>query len=269
MNFSVLLSLYSKESPEFLDKCLLSLYTQTIQSDDVVLVFDGPVSKELNDVVMSWKERLHINVIKLPKNLGLGCALNKGIHECRNEIIFRMDTDDICHPKRFESQMSYFHAHPEVDIVSGWIAEFNSDIEDVHSIRKVPHKHSDIIKFAKKRSPFNHMAVAYKKSSVINSGGYQADYLYEDYSLWVRMISNGAITYNLQDILVYARTGNGMFVRRMGWKYAISEFNAQRNFYSSGFINLFELVRNLCIRMPMRIMPAFVVGFVYKKILRR
>ena len=55
-----------------------------------------------------------LNVVRLAKNGGLGNALNEGIKHCKNELVARMDSDDIAYPNRCEKQMAVFNAHPEV-----------------------------------------------------------------------------------------------------------------------------------------------------------
>lgn len=269
MDFSVLMSLYYKESPDYLTLCLRSLSEQTLFPNEVFIVFDGPITASLEDVVKKWSAHLPINILRLESNVGLGPALNEGLKACRHEIIFRMDTDDICSPHRFKRQIDFLQRNPKVDLLSAWVGEFDKKSDEVHSIKRLPIHHNEIIKFAKKRSPFNHMAVVYKKSAVLAAGGYQDDYLYEDYALWVRMIKNGCVTANISEALVYARTGNGMEIRRGGVKYAKSEIKAQCSFYKMGFLSKSELVRNLAIRVPVRLLPGDIRKLVYRKILRR
>lgn len=269
MKISVLLSLYKKESPVFLDLCLASLFYQTYFPDEVVIVYDGPITHELNDCVNNWSEKLPIKIVRLPNNVGLGEALNNGLKFCTHNIVFRMDTDDICHKDRFITQLSYFENNPEVGLLSSSVGEFKETIDDVYAYRKLPLTHGQILQFAKKRNPFNHMAVAFKKDLVLAAGGYQREYLYEDYALWVRMIQNGVITANLPETLVYARAGNGMAARRSGLKYAKSEFAAQVNFYRTGYLSFFELIRNLSIRIPLRLIPVSFLSLLYSTVLRK
>ncbi len=269
MKISVLLSLYNKESPEFLNVCLTSLHEQTLAPDEIVIVFDGPVTPELNDCVVKWSHKLPIIIIRLDNNVGLGEALNIGLKSCSHNLVFRMDTDDVCHKDRFLKQLSYFEHNPKVGLLSSSVGEFKESLDDVYAFRKLPLTHNEIIRYAKKRNPFNHMAVAFKKDLVLLAGGYKREYLYEDYALWVRMIQNGVITANLPDVLVYARTGNGMAARRSGIKYAKSEYTAQVNFYRTGHLTLIELVRNLSIRLPLRLIPVRLLSILYSTILRK
>ncbi|CAH5887666.1 glycosyltransferase [Enterobacter roggenkampii] len=269
MKISVLLSLYIKESPDFLHSCLASLCNQTYFPDEIVIVFDGPVTTELNECIIKWSEKLPVKIVKIENNVGLGEALNIGLRSCSNNIVFRMDTDDICHKDRFMKQVEYFEDNPDVGLLSSTVGEFRESIDDVYAYRKLPLTHSKILQFSKKRNPFNHMAVAFKKDLVLAAGGYQREYLYEDYALWVRMIQNGVITANLPETLVYARAGNGMAARRSGLKYAKSEFAAQVNFYRTGYLSFFELIRNLSIRIPLRLIPVSFLSLLYSTVLRK
>lgn len=224
MNFSVLMSLYYKEKPEFLAQCFDSLLTQTLQATEVVLVFDGEIGSELEKTVEKYTALLPLKIVRLPQNVGLGKALNAGIEQCRYEWIFRMDTDDICHPERFAKQMTYIQQHPEIDIIGTQLAEFDTDPNMLIGERQVPTEAKEIVKLAKIRSPFNHPTVAYRKSMLLALNSYQHHLFLEDYNLWIRILANGYQAANLPDILFYMRVGNGMVGRRRGWIYFKSEW---------------------------------------------
>ena len=120
MLFSVLLSLYHKESPLFLRQSLTSIFTQTLLPIEVVLVEDGPLTDELYVIIEeSTIRHPELKVVSLPSNQGLGKALNEGLKHCSYDLVARMDTDDIAKPDRFEKQMAVFLEHPEIDVVGG------------------------------------------------------------------------------------------------------------------------------------------------------
>ena len=268
MEFSVLMSLYAKEKPEYYDACLLSVYTQTLPASEIVVVYDGPVTSELMAITNKWQSRLNIRIEALPSNVGLGPALNEGIKKCTHEIIFRMDTDDICRQDRFEKQMSFMIANPDVGLLGSWISEFDVDVRNCHAKRRVPSTHDEIIKQAKRRNPFNHMTVCFKKQVVIESGCYQNDYLYEDYALWVRVIMSGCRVANIPESLVFARVGNGMEKRRGGLGYALSEIRVQKSFLKNKFISVYDFVINLMLRTPVRLIPGVFRKSMYRLFLR-
>ncbi|QHB18351.1 glycosyltransferase family 2 protein [Mannheimia pernigra] len=222
MKFSVLMSLYIKEQPQYLVECFESLKAQTRQADEIILCFDGTVTPELEAIVEEYSVILPIKTVKFVQNRGLGKTLNEGLTYCSNEWIFRMDTDDICLPDRFEKQVAFIEKNPEIVIFGGQIAEFGQDIYDIVAYRNVPITAQEIIQFTRMRCPFNHMTVAYQKSKVLEVGGYQD--LQEDYYLWIKLIAQFKQVANLPDLLVYARVGNGMVNRRRGKAQAEAEW---------------------------------------------
>ncbi|EKF9638646.1 glycosyltransferase [Vibrio cholerae] len=268
MNFSVLMALYKGDCPKYFQAALHSIKESTMQPSETVVAIDGPVTAELESVLDSYYNIINLKCVRLPSNVGLGNALNSAIISCDNDWIMRFDSDDICHPERFEKQLRYLEENPHVDIIGTWIAEFDDDYHNPHAFRKPPIYHQDIVDYAKSRNPFNHMTIMYRKSKVLEAGGYKDNYLYEDYALWVRMINNGAVTANMPEVLVYARTGNGMEIRRGGIKYAKSEILAQLGFYQIGFINKRQFYTNLLLRVPVRLVPGGIRKLIYRKFLR-
>lgn len=269
LKFSVLLSLYYKECPEYLHQSLLSIFNQTLIPDEVVLVKDGPLTEELEKVVLGYQQRYSsLKIILLPQNQGLGRALNEGLKHCSYDIVARMDTDDIAKPNRFEKQLSFLKAHPEIDVVSSWIDEFEGTIDNILSIRKLPETPEELFQYGKSRCPVNHPAVMFRKSAVLRSGGYLHFPLFEDYYLWVRMLMNGSKFYNIQESLLYFRTSPDMFKRRGGLKYALTEMKLLHRFYKLGYISLSQMLKNDMVRAMVRLMPNSLRSFIYQKILR-
>lgn len=272
MEFSILLSLYYKESPLALDQCFLSIWQeQSIHPNEIILVLDGPISEELSQCVTKWQQIIGkpLKVIPLSQNVGLGKALNKGLEHCSNEWVFRMDTDDICKPDRFEKQIQFIKENPEVVLFSGQILEFNENPSDADTLKYVPTEHTDIVKFAQKRSPFNHMTVAYKKSVIDAVGGYQHHLFMEDYNLWLRVIGAGYRVGNHSDILLYARVGNGMHARRKGYEYIKSEkqllkLKKELKLQSPIHANILFLLRS-----SFRLLPSSLLGKIYNTFLRK
>lgn len=267
--FSVLLSVYNQESPSFLCQSLDSIFSQTHLPNEVVLVEDGPLNNELYRSIAVYRRKYTcLKVISLEKNQGLGRALNEGLKHCSCDIVARMDTDDIAKPNRFEKQLAIFEKYPEIDVVGAWIDEFEDDIANVISVRKLPELHDDIWQFAKQRNPINHPVVMFRKSAVLAVGGYRHFPLFEDYYLWIRMLMNGAKFYNIQESLLYFRFSSEMFKRRGGWRYAMDELRFQRMMKQIHFISCPEFVKNILVRFSTRIMPNSLRTFIYKKLLR-
>lgn len=270
LGYSVLMSVYYKEKAEFLWESMESIYNQTVPTDDFVLVCDGKLKKSLETVInkMQLKFGDVLHVVRLEENSGLGNALNKGMNYCRHELVARMDSDDISIPERCAKQIQVFVDKPEVSIVSGTVIEFKGTIENVDTMRKLPEKQKDIMKFVKKRNPFNHPCVMYKKSKVEAAGGYQDFYLLEDYYLWLRMLSDGCIGYNLQEPLLWMRADVGLYKRRGGWKYAKSQRTLYWYMKKQGLINLREYFISSFIRSIIAVVPVCVRKRVYQKFVR-
>ncbi len=268
--FSVLMSVYEKERPEFLRQALESIFYQTCPMDELLLICDGPLTAKLDEVIAeyeaSYKET--VKVIRLKENGGLGKALAVGVSACKNELILRMDSDDIALPDRFEKQRCMFSEDEELSLASGTIAEFTTIPEDAASYRRLPSSHEEILTFAKRRNPMNHMAVAFKKSAVLKSGNYQPMALAEDYYLWARMLMSGVKTANLPDVLVYARAGRGMIKRRGGIRYAAAVIRLEKALYRTGLINRAEAMENILIRVTTSLIPESFRQWVYSRFLR-
>ncbi|MEO1944505.1 MAG: glycosyltransferase [Candidatus Thioglobus sp.] len=271
MKFTVLMSIYKNEDAKHLDCAMQSIWDdQDVKPDEIVLVQDGPLPDALHQKIDSWRVKLGnvFAVAILKENVGLGTALNEGLKHCSNELIARMDTDDIALPNRFEKQLAVFDNN-DVDVCGAWIGEFGSDDTQINSYRRVPEHHDEVVRFAKSRSPVNHPSVMYKKEAVLRVGGYINQRSIEDYHLWVKMIIDGAKFYNIQEALVNMRTGSGQLeVRRGGLHHAKIEAGLQTMFYKMGFLSFFEFVRNVVVGFIMRVLPNKLMKMAFKLIRR-
>ncbi|MDU6552955.1 glycosyltransferase [Finegoldia magna] len=264
------MSVYYKERPEYLRQAMESIFNQTVLTNDFVLICDGPLTEELDAVINEFKH-IHediLNVYRIENNVGLGNALNLGISKCKNELVARMDSDDISRKQRCEKQLEIFEKDDSIDIVSGTIEEFVGDIKNVKSCRNLPEKNQDIIKFAKSRSPFNHACIMYKKNKVIEAGSYKDFYFLEDYYLWIRMLNSGCQGYNIQEPLLWVRAGNDMYKRRSGIKYVKSQKNLLTYMKKIGFINKFEFIIGVLIRTCVSLSPNLLRKYLYNNFLR-
>lgn len=270
-DFSLLMSVYYKDKAEWFDSALHSvLVNQSVKPSEIVLVEDGPLPDELYDLIEKYRGLFKNFVsVKIPVNGGLGNALNTGLKKCKYEIVARMDSDDISKPNRFEAQLKVLKSNPNVDIVGAWIDEFETSPSNVTSTRKLPENQESILKFARGRNPLNHPVVMFRKSAVLAADGYKHFPLFEDYSLWVRMLMNGSQFYNIQDSLLYFRFSSDMLKRRGGIKYAIDELKFQKRLLEVGFNDTPTFLRNSVIRFTSRIVPNNMRKVLYKKTLRK
>lgn len=263
MKFSVLMSLYIKESAVFLDECLKSLYDQTVNATEVVIVEDGPLTLDLYDVIAQWRDKLNIVSVSLDMNAGLGIALNEGLKYCQFDIVARMDTDDVCYPQRFERQLKVMQSC-KVDICGSWVSEFELNPANTVAFRSSVAKHEDIIRASRLRNPINHPTVMYRKSAVLDVGGYDHVLYFEDYHLWLKLIASSYKFYNIQEPLVAMRTGIGQLSRRKGLRYALLELEFFKRNSMEGIMTKRDAIRNVLIRFPLRILPTKVLSKVYK-----
>lgn len=270
-NYSVLMSVYYKENSEYLKQAIESIQAQTFPTDDFVLVCDGSLNQELDSVIKKKQQEMKniLNVVRLKKNAGLGNALNKGIQQCKNELVARMDSDDISYPDRCEKQLMVFNTYPEISVCSGIVEEFATNPKVVESRRVPPETQEEIREFAKVRNPFNHPCVMYKKPDVEAVGSYKDFYLLEDYYLWVRMIMAGYQGYNLQEPLLHMRAGTDMYMRRGGLKYAKTQEKLFRFMKNNGFISKGQYIKNCVIRGESSLAPNWLRKFVFEKVLRK
>lgn len=268
-NFSVLMSVYKSEKAEYLMQSLDSILNQTVTPNEIVIVEDGKLTDELYEVLSQYEQKYAI-VKRIPfsVNRGLGLALRDGVLACSNEIIARMDTDDIALPMRFEKQLEYLEKNPQISLLGTGIEEFSSAPECPDSKTILPANHEDIVKFSKKRNPFRHMTVMFKKSAVLDSGNYRDFLWFEDYDLWVRIIANGYKCANIPEVLVFVRADQNMFARRGGWAYLQQDIKFQIYLYKLRFINRNNLFFNILIRGVVRMIPNNMRSLFYKKFLR-
>lgn len=254
--YSVLMSLYYKENPIHLSESLDSMINQTISPDEIVMVFDGPLTNELYqmmDKYIKYNPDLFTVVVN-EKNLGLGTSLKKGLEKCRNELVARMDTDDISRFDRCEKQIRLFESIPSLDIVGGNIGEFIDNPQKIISYRNVPTDDDEIKEYMKFRCGFNHMTVMFKKESVIKCGNYIDWFFNEDYYLWIRMLENGCKFANIDDILCYVRVGKEMYSRRGGIKYFKSEVKLQKYMLEHKIINIKNYALNVLKRFVLQLL---------------
>ena len=254
--FSVLMSVYYSEKAKWLQTSLESVFNQTVKPTEVVLVEDGPLTDELYAVIAKFKdEHAELKSVKLPVNSGLGKALNVGLKQCSYPLVARMDSDDISKPYRFEQQLQYFEEHPDVDVCSSWIDEFQDDVDNITAIKKLPETHDALYEYGKMRCPVNHPSVMFRRDAVLMNGSYQDYPLLEDYFLWVRMMTNGCTFHCLQESLLFFRANREMYKRRGGIKYALIEVRFQHLLYGLRYIRYGTLLKNIFIRFVMRIIP--------------
>lgn len=268
--YSVVMSVYERDKCNQIRYSIDSILNQTYKPNQIVIVVDGPVSFEISEVLRLYEYSHDIELYFLGSNLGSGLARNFGITKSTNELIGIMDADDISMPERFQIQIDEM-VRLNVDVLGGWIAEFDEDEKNIDHcrIRKTPMEHQCIRKYGQFRNPINHVTILFKKSVFQKIGGYRKIAFYEDYDLVVRFLTAGYKLHNIQKVVVLVRCGNTMFSRRGGFSNVVAEINFFKNIYKLRYISYLQLMFNLGIRVPVRLVPSGIRKLIYLKFLRK
>lgn len=270
IKFSVSMSVYHGDNPDFFREAISSVFNQTLLPDELILVVDGEVSDEIKKIIKEYELSDNIKTIRLEENMGHGHARRVGLDKCKHELVAIMDSDDICIENRFEKQIECFKKNTNLSLVGASVAEFCTDISDVIGKKVLPSENEDIKRFLKIRCPVNHMTVMFRKSEVEKAGGYIDWFHNEDYYLWIRMSLNNAVFYNLEDVLVYARTNPDFYKRRGGWKYFLSEYKLQTFMYSNKINSIFRCSTNIMVRFVVQLLlPNYIREKVFIKFFRQ
>lgn len=270
--YSVLMSVYAKEEPPFFRLAIESMLAQTAAPEEFVLVCDGPLTPALDGVIAQYQQThpALFRVIRLPENVGLGIALQEGLLACRNELVARMDADDIALPDRLEKQLAAMEEQGHPCIVGGQIAEFIGDPANIIGYRKVPITNEDIHSRAGFRCPVNHMTVLMRRSEVLAAGGYQHFPTYEDYHLWTRLLARGCRFYNVPEVCCNVRVDPDFYTRRSGWTYFVKTYRMEGFILENGLITKPQFWRNITLRfVGTVVIPKKLRGYLFTKLLRK
>jgi glycosyltransferase involved in cell wall biosynthesis len=268
--YSVLMSVYKNDNKDYVDMAIESMLLQTAPPEQFVIVLDGEVPDEIQRVIAYYKDTYTrvFTIVQLPENQGLGKALDEGMKHCRNELIARMDSDDISLPNRCEKELEMFHTYNNLAICGSNIDEFYNNPDEVQSIRRVPSDYESIVRFIKRRQPFNHPTVMYKKSEVIRCGGYGQLRRKQDYDLFSRMINMGCYARNIDESLLKFRADKDNYKRRKSWSYVKSSIKVGALNFKRGYCGLMDLMYIVCGQVALYIMPINLMKIVSDNLLR-
>ena len=270
MEFSVLIAVYNKEKPIYLKNAIESVINQTLKPNQIVILKDGKLNNELEKIIQDFVTK-YPDIMKIcgyKENMGLGYALQRGIIECDYPYIARMDSDDIAKKNRFEVQINYIKEHSDIDILGGYVQEYDEKMENKISVRKIPILQKEIYKEIGKQNPFNHSTVIIRKEAVLKAGNYRLTQL-EDYTLWIQMYVNECKMANLPQILVDFRAGEGMYKRRSGIKYLKGIKKIEDMLLEYRIINMYGYIKNMIVRTILAFIPAKLKKVIYPKIIRK
>ena len=247
MKTSTLISIYSKNTLEELNRCFDSILIQESVSDEIILIIDGPIENLVQMGVMKWAEILPLKIYELQQNMGLAHALNYGMKLCNNDWVFRMDIDDVCAKNRFSKQIKFINSNPNIDILGGNIKCFEQ-FPHFFSGRIVPNTFSKIKRFMKYRNPLNHPSVFFNRNKILDIGGYPNARLGQDYLLWINAVKSGLKIQNIEDELVYMQVDKNSYSRRglKNFKYDSYPYILM---YKNKLTNILELLVGLKLRL--------------------
>lgn len=222
---SVLMPCYN--AAPTLEEALDSLSRQTLTNFEIVAVDDGSSDATPQILLRRAAREPRLRVISQP-HAGIVSALNQGLGACRAEFIARMDSDDFSYPERLKRQAVFLEAHPEVALVGcrveGYPAEqvrqgYRIYIDWLNSLVS----EEDIRREIFIESPFAHPSVMFRKSVILEAGGYQEHGWAEDYDLWLRLYVGGGHFAKLDEVLLGWREHPDRLTRRDG-RYSLENF---------------------------------------------
>ena len=270
MKYSVLMSVYAKDNPEYLSNAINSMLAQTVLPEQFVIVIDGPVQDKVKQIICKYQHDYAnlFTILPLKHNGGLGKALNVGLWHCRNELVARMDADDISMPQRCERELELFVQNKKLALCGTYIDEFYDIPENVRTIRKVPTEYEAIKKFIRRRQPFNHPTVMFRKSEVIRCGGYGKLVRKQDFDLFSRMINNGCYALNIDESLLKFRADEDNYKRRKSWSYIKSTIEVGILNYKRKYCSIADLIYIICGQIILYLMPLKIMAAVSDRVLR-
>lgn len=223
MKLSVIISIYVKNSPNYLKDSLNSILNQRRPADEFILVENGPLTDDIYTIIEEFVEKaVNVRIIKFKENHVFAYALNAAIRESQGDFIARMDSDDISLEDRFEKQLDYMEKHPEIDCLGSWAYEIKSN-GDLYYEKRMPSSHQDCYELFKKRDCMIHPTVMFRRSYFKKAGLYPEDtYFGEDTVMWAQGFANGCRFSNLPEFVFKFRLDDDFFNRRRGWKLAKS-----------------------------------------------
>ena len=268
--YSVLTTLYAKEKPEYLRQSLDSMLGQTVPPDEYVIVEDGYIPDPLEQVVNEYAGKYPIfKIVKLEKNSGCGKASIAGMNACSNDLVARIDSDDISLPNRCEKELQMFEQEPDLVVIGSDHYEFDEDPEQINIIKKMPARPEEIYEYGKKRNPFNHSTVMLRKSIVDKYGGYAPIKRSLDFELFTRLLYNGCKCRNIPEPLVKYRAGMGRIKRKKSWISLKCDMKIHRRNYRIRYISLPEYVFVVGRYWAFFLMPQKMAEFLFKKFYRQ
>jgi glycosyltransferase involved in cell wall biosynthesis len=269
--YSVSMSVYSGEKPEFLKKSLDSMLSQSHPCKELILVCDGALGHDLDKTIGEYEAAYPevMRVLRMEKKPGVGACANAAIKAAETEYIVKMDSDDVALPQRCEKQLRLMQEKPWLDMCGAFIEEFDSETGGTIAVKRTPAEDSEIREYAKRRNPFNNQTLVYKKSAAVRAGGYDTVRRCEDYEFVVRMLRSGAKGENIPEVLVKYRVTPENLTRRRNFSNTRSFISVRYRIWRSGFSGFSDFILPCAAQLGLFILPKSLTGKLYKKFLRK
>ena len=267
--YSVLTTLYAKESPEYLRACIDSMLNQSVPPSEYVIVKDGPLTPELENVLQEYCKISPIfKIVNLEVNSGCGLASIAGMKACSYEFVARIDSDDISLPNRCELELKMLEKEDDLAVVGSDLYEFEGEPSNITAIKKMPTAPEEIYEFGKRRNPFNHSTVMFRKSIIQANGGYAPLRRSLDLELFTKLLLKGCKCRNIDTPLVLFRTGSARVERKKNWTNLKCDLDVYKRNYTEKYINLFEFIYVVFRQFAFFVMPSSIAKILYEKIYR-
>lgn len=268
-NYSILTTLYKNDSPKFLKQSIDSMLAQTVLTNDYVIVADGPLTEELDEVLVGY-ENTHnfFNIVRLSENGGLGVALREGLKYCKNDLVARLDADDLSMPTRCEKQLTLFDSDPDLVIVGSDMYEFDSNPDEITDLKHMPSSPEQIYKYGKRRNAFNHSSVMYRKSVIEEHGSYSTMRRSQDIELFSKILYAGCKCRNINEPLIKFRCGDTRVKRKKKWSNVKSDLRIFKNNYKMGYAGFGDYLYVVITQIGFFILPTKLAGYLYMKLFR-
>lgn len=269
--YSALMTVYRKVVPQHFVESTQCVLTQTLPTDNFVIVCDGPLTSELEKVI----ERLQhghpgvVDVFRLSENVGTAVATQKGVERCKHNLVMKLDADDHCIPERAEIQVSIFDSDPELSICGSYMGEFVDGSNEPSQVRTVPLEQDDILVYSRRRNPFNNITIMYKRDDVIAAGGYGTLRRAQDYELYVRMLHKGYKARNIETVLSSARLDADNLARRATLNNLKGFLLVRWTIFRNGYSSLPDFIIPCAGQLAYMVLPRGLRGRLYQKLLRK
>ena len=240
MKLSVLMTTYN--NGPFILNAVTSILNQTFREFEFIILDDGSEDETSSIVKNIQDNRISYERIN---HSGRVIALNYGLQKCSSEWVALMDSDDLSLPDRFQKQILY-NKKINADIISSWYGIFSKNI--LKYIVKTPENDNEIKKTLALHSVISNPGVMFRKSVILDSGGYDVPETdFEDYHLWLKIRSK-ATFYNIPEVLILQQYRSDSISRKNLKEKHKQIYNLQTPLYIDSAIPSLTDTENLKLR---------------------